>query len=224
MANLAEQAARLNRATGMRARRAARASFALLTDRTRLPDPLPLLDLLPVGGLVILRHYGAPERADLACRLARQCRARRLGLLVAGDLAMAVALGAGLHLAEARAREANARIRLWHRRTGRVLSVAAHSRPALARAARIGADLALLSPVFVTASHPEARPLGALRFRLLARGARLPVWALGGVNSFTVRALRASRAAGIATVGGLLAPSPVSLRSSPAPEFGRRSG
>ncbi len=203
MANLAEQAARLNRTAPGRMRGATRASFALLTDRDRLPDPRPPLDRLPAGSLVVLRHYGAPGRAALAKALARACRERRLTLIVANDLDLAVALDAGLHLPETRMRIAGARVRLWHRRTRRLLSAAAHSRMALARAAMLGADIALLSPVFVTASHPDASPLGALRFRVLVRGACVPVWALGGVDNRTIRALHRSGAAGIATVSGL---------------------
>jgi thiamine-phosphate pyrophosphorylase len=195
MANLAERARRLNRGMG--------GGFALLTDELRLPDPMPMLRRLPAGSLVVLRHYGARNRDALAQRLARACRARRLIFLVADDFSLAVSLGAGLHLPEARARMAGARIRLWHRQRGAVLSVAAHSRMALLRAARLGADLALLSPVFATASHPGARPLGMLRFRALARDAELPVWALGGVTGRTMRAIGHSAARGAATVGNL---------------------
>ena len=195
MTNLAERARRLNDAmTG---------GFALLTDHARMPDPLPLLPLLPPGSVVILRHYDAPGRVALAHRLAKACRARRLALVIADDLDLAVALHAGLHLPEGRARDAGPRIRLWHRRTRFVLSAAAHSRPALARAARLGADFALLSPVFPTASHPDAKPLGAMRFRALTRGAPLPIWALGGVTARRMLQLKNSGAAGVATVGNL---------------------
>ncbi len=192
---LAEQAGRLNRG--------GKTGLALLTDRARVADPLPLLRWLPRGSLVVLRHYDAPGRIGLARRLARACRARRLILLIADDLGLAVELGAGLHLPEARARIAGAPVRLWHRRTGRILSVAAHDRAALRRGAALGADIAFLSPVFVTPSHPGATPLGPLRFRQLARRSPLPVWALGGVSVVTARRLRASGAAGIATVGNL---------------------
>ena len=204
MANLAEQAMRLNRrARRVRARRIARGGFALLSDTVRLPDPVPLLSRMPVGGLLILRHDDAPGRAALARRLAVVCRARRLRLVIADDLGLAVALRAGLHLPEHRLRDPGARMRLWHRRTGAVLTTAAHGRDALVRAVAAGADAALLSPVFATASHPGAAPLGSLKFRLLVRGARLPVFALGGVSTATIRRLAGSGAAGVATVSGL---------------------
>lgn len=178
-------------------------SIVLVTDETRLPDPAAAMERLPPGTGVLLRHYGVPGRAALARRLAAVARRRRLILLVAGsDWRLAAKVGAaGVHLPEALARNAaDPGLRLWQRR-GHLLSVAAHDPAALARAARLGADAALLSPVFPTASHPGAVCLGALRFALWARRAALPVLALGGVNRVTARALR--HAAGLAAIGGL---------------------
>ncbi len=177
--------------------------LVLVTDEQRLADPCPPAARLPAGSLVILRHYGVSERRDLAERLARLCRARRLRLLVAGDLDLAVAVGAGVHLPEWLARLPQPRLRLWHRRRNGLLSVAAHGRMALVRAARLKADLALLSPVFPTASHPHSRGLGVLAFRRLVGRAETPVYALGGVNAATIRQLRDSGAAGVAAVSGL---------------------
>ncbi|MGE5476415.1 MAG: thiamine phosphate synthase [Bacteroidales bacterium] len=179
-------------------------ALILVTDETRLADPLPALDRLPPGAGVLLRHYSCANRPGLARALARAARRRRVALLVGGgDWRLAAAVGAdGVHLPETLARTlADPGLRLWLRR-GHVLSVAAHSRAALARAAGLGADAALLSPVFPTASHPGAPTLGATRFALWARAARLPVVALGGVNGRTARALRC--AAGCAAIGGLL--------------------
>jgi thiamine-phosphate pyrophosphorylase len=178
-------------------------ALALLTDARRLPDPLAAAARLPAGSFVILRHYGAAERDLLAQRLAVLCRARRLALLVAADFDLAVALKSGLHLPEGLVAKASVRIRLWHRRGGRWLTAAAHGRSALVRAAALRADAALLSPVFPTASHPAARPLGPVVFRRLVRQAGLPVYALGGVNAATILRLSGSGAAGVAAVSGL---------------------
>lgn len=192
---LAELAQRLNRRRGV-------PPLVLMTDPR--VDPLPLAALLPPGSAVILRHYGVPERAALGRALARLCRRRRLLLLVAGDARLAAALRAdGLHLPEGLARGA-ARSLAWLRRRNGILSVAAHSRPALVRAQRLRADWATLSPVFSTASHPGAASLGPRRFATLARAAGLPVLALGGITACNVRRLRG--AAGVATVSGLQVP------------------
>jgi len=72
------------------------------------------------------------------------------------------------------------------------------------RAARAGADAALLSPVLPTASHPGARVLGAVRFAALCARAPLPVYALGGIGRGTARRLHGARVAGIAAIGGVI--------------------
>lgn len=175
----------------------------LVTDEARLPDPAAAMMALPPGSAVLLRHYGAPDRAGLARRLATLARRRRLALIVAGaDWRLAASVGAaGVHLPEGLARTlADPGLRLWLR-GGHLLSVACHRPAALARAAALGADMALLSPVFPTASHPGAATIGPLRFALWAGRAALPVLALGGVTPRTARALRGH--AGWAAIGGL---------------------
>lgn len=176
--------------------------MVMLTDELRLPDPFPLVARLPPGSMVIFRHYQMPKRAELAGRLAKLCRARRLRLVIAGDLGLAVSLACGLHLPEGLAAQAQARIRLWHWRRHGLLTAAAHSRKGLHKAAHLGADAALLSPVFPTLSHPGATSLGLLTFRQLVRRASVDIYALGGITTATVIALVGSGAAGIAAIGG----------------------
>ena len=173
----------------------------LVTDDTRLPDPLAAARTLPPGSLVILRYRDVSRRQALGRGLRLICRHRRLHLLVAGDLDLALRLGAGIHLPEAMVPCPPPRLRLWRRRGNRpFLTAAAHGRAGLAAARRLGADAALLAPVFATASHPGQRPLGVLAFRGLVRFAGLPVYALGGVTGRSVNHLRGSRAAGLAAV------------------------
>ncbi|MDR3439587.1 thiamine phosphate synthase [Telmatospirillum sp.] len=217
MRTLADLASHLNFAGRRQGRRqagkpeAALPPIILVTDQDRLPDPLPVAAQLPVGSLVIFRHYDDADRYRLAARLARLCRARRLHFLIAGDLDMAVSLGSGLHLPEGLVKQASARIRLWHRHRRHLLTAAAHGRSAVVSAGRLGADATLLSPVFPTASHPGKPGLGLLAFRRLARLADLAVFALGGVSSTTVRGLAGSGAAGVAAIGGLARRDPAGV-------------
>ena len=202
-ASLAEAALRLKGGRGAAPRPACiLPACILIAERERLADLEPAIAKLPRGSAVILRDYGAADRAAYAARLARLCRSRRLRLLVAGDVRLALAVGAqGLHLPEAAACSGDRRWRLW-RKPGWLVTAAAHSPRAVARARRAGADALLLSPVFATASHPEATPLGPLRFAAWARQARLPVYALGGMTAASTRRLAGSGAAGIAAIGG----------------------
>lgn len=175
----------------------------LVTDARRLPDPLPAMARLPPGTGVILRHYGDTARERLGRAVARLARRRRLLLLVAGDWRLAAELGAaGLHLPEGLARHGLLAGALgWVRRRRRLLLVACHGIAALGRARALGANAALLSPAFATASHPGAPAIGAVRFGLWAWRAGLPVIALGGMNRRTLARLPPGSAAGMAAVG-----------------------
>lgn len=172
----------------------------LFTDETRLADPLPAIAALPPGSGVVFRHYSDPGRGALARAVAELCRERGVLLVVAGDATLARAIGAaGLHLPEGIARRG--RPRRWRRRPGSVLTVSAHSRRAICCAVEVGADAVFLAPVFATASHPAARPLGVLRFAALTRGCPLPVYALGGMSPAAMRRLRGTGCRGIAGIG-----------------------
>jgi len=169
----------------------------LFTDERRVADPRPSVARLPRGlAGVVLRHDGDPRRAELGRALARICRARRLALVVAGDVRLASALGAGVHLRGGR----------WpgHVRTRRgLLTSSAHGQAELRRARQAGAHLAFLSPAFPTPSHPETDGLGPARWSRLARGACLPVAALGGVDHMTVRRLPVGLCCGVGAIGAL---------------------
>lgn len=178
--------------------------LVLVTDR-RLADPVGAVARLPRGAAVILRDPDPAARAMLGRRLAPLCRARGVMLLVSGDWRLAARLGAaGVHLPEGLARRGELAALLgWRARRGAILSVAAHGAAALHRAGELGADLALLSPVFATRSHPGAPTLGPVRFAVLARGAGLPVLALGGLTPKTARRLAGCGVWGVAAIDAL---------------------
>jgi thiamine-phosphate pyrophosphorylase len=173
----------------------------LFTDARRLPDPRPAASRLPRGlAGVVLRHDGEPGRETLGRDLARICRSRNLVLVVAGDSRLATALGAGIHL---RAGRWPCPVRRARLRRGQVVTSSAHGPADLRRARRAGAMLTFLSPVFATASHPGSPTLGPARWARIARSARMPVAALGGIDGMSIRRLPVTVCKAIGAIGGL---------------------
>lgn len=136
--------------------------------------------------------------------LTRQYEARLI-IHTQADVALAVDAD-GVHVSAADIR-AMPQIRRWLQENGVeaetaarwCLSASCHNADELEQARKAGADFALLSPVFPTASHPEATALGTERFFRLASATSLPVVALGGISpenrcllaGFPVAAIRA---------------------------------
>ena len=120
---------------------------------------------LPRGSGVIFRHYHlAPrERATRLAQIRRLCRRFGHRLEIAGQ-------GYGPPAP--------------HRRLA-----TAHDLREIGRANRCGAQAVLISPVFPTRTHPGAATLGRVRLLLLARHARKPVIALGGMTAHKFRGL-----------------------------------
>jgi thiamine-phosphate pyrophosphorylase len=143
----------------------------LMTDERQGEELWTALERLPRGSGIVFRHYGLArrERRELFERVRRVARRRRLFLLASGHGLR----GDGAHGGRGRG----------------FRSASAHDLAELKTAERSGAKIVFLSPVFPTRSHPEARTLGRVRFGLIASQARIPVIALGGMDSRRARRL-----------------------------------
>jgi thiamine-phosphate pyrophosphorylase len=197
---VAEKRARLNLARGA-ARLAAQhntrlPALVLMTDDDRLSDPLGAAHALPRGSMVIVRARQSVHRAELAAEILKIATERSLFVLIAADAALAARLGAdGLHLPEARAREA-AHWRTLHPRW--VITTSTHGTSRIPPAV----DAVFLTSVFPTQSHKARAHLGPMKASVIAATIRKPVYALGGIDS--CNAARLSNAfAGIAAIGAL---------------------
>jgi 8-oxo-dGTP diphosphatase len=126
-------------------------------------------------------------------------RARPHGaqVLVNSDIELTLRLGAdGVHLAAAQLARLERRPALgW-------CAGSCHNAEELMRAAQLGVDFAVLGPVRATPSHPDSTPLGWEGFTALARGASLPVFALGGMRPGDLETAWRHGAQGIAMVRG----------------------
>jgi thiamine-phosphate pyrophosphorylase len=152
----------------------------LMTDERQGEGLWAALDRLPRGAGIVFRHYGLrpAERRCLFERVRKIAARRRLLLLAAGAQPLP---GDGRHGAPTRRGLASASV---------------HDLRALKAAERAGVHLVFLSPVFATRSHPGGKTLGRVRFGMVARHARVPVIALGGVGARRGRSLRALGAYG----------------------------
>ena len=150
-------------------------------------------------GLVQLRAKSLDEPAlvELARRAAEICRRGGAKLLVNADPATARRCGAGgVHLTARR---------LEGFRAGQgagfpLAGASCHDARDLERARAAGCDFAVLGPVRATPTHPGAPVLGWAGFEDLARGAGLPVFAIGGLGEDDVGAARRSGGQGVAAI------------------------
>jgi 8-oxo-dGTP diphosphatase len=162
------------------------------------PDALlasiPLLAADGVRLLIVRAPELAPgQRVQLTRRVRQIRRGTGLRLLLSGTALEARQAGAcGLHSTAA------ALAGLVQRPPARLWAVSAHNARDVERAAALGADVALVSPVLPTASHPGDQPLGWDGLRELVAASPLPVYAQGGLGPGDIGAARSAGALGVA--------------------------
>lgn len=154
------------------------------------------LQRLPHGSALIYRHYhlSGPARRKRFDALSAIARSLGHWIILSADAATAHQWDAeGIYGPPQRLTGTTGLIRL----------ATVHDEGEIAAANRIGADAALLSPVFPTRSHPGGVALGPARFRELAQLAEMPVIALGGMTPETAQKLGWPR---WAAIDGLVSP------------------
>ena len=162
----------------------------LMTDERQGDALWDALARVPRGAGVVFRHHATPagERRRLFARVQSVARRRNLVLIRAG----------GVHF---RGEDG------VHARRGRgVVTWPVHSRTQAIAAWRAGAQVAFVSPLYATRSHPGARGVGASRAAGFARGLPLRVVALGGMDERRFARIRALSFHGYAAIdawGGL---------------------
>jgi len=172
------------------------ANLIFMTDENRVRDPAEVCMCLPSGSIIIARDYNHPDRTGLVYSLRRITRARQQFLLVAGDPVLARRVDAdGLHLPEYMLNDPPNLAAFG------LVSAACHSHRALIKAEKLGVDFAMVSPVFMTNSHPDVKAIGVHRLARLAAISKVPLVALGGINVRNAAQLRPVNLIGIAAIG-----------------------
>ncbi len=174
---------------------------------------LPALAQLPKGAGLVFRHYALamPERRALFAAARKIARARRIVIVLAGPVREARAWRAdGVHgvrgmkglktplilrlpkdrPSHPKEAKSSAPLRQAQRERKWIKTAPVHNLRELIAAERARVDLVFLSPVFATRSHLGGRTLGRRGFAALARRAKAPAIALGGMNARRARALK----------------------------------
>jgi 8-oxo-dGTP diphosphatase len=133
----------------------------------------------------------------LASEVLRLAHAHGAKVLINADIELARRTGAdGVHLTAMQLAQLCQRPELpW-------VGASCHSMQELRAAESLGADFAVLGPVFATPTHPDAALLGWDGFAVLAQGALIPVYALGGLKPAMLDAARKRGAHGLAMISG----------------------
>ena len=124
--------------------------------------------------------------------------------LVNDDLALADALGIGVHLPARHLRALTTRPLPLER----PVLASCHDLDEVRHAQALGCDAVVLGPVLPTASHPGAPGIGWDAFERLRENVALPIYAIGGLGRDDVDLARTHGAQGIAAIRGLWPDAP----------------
>ena len=155
------------------------------------------IERLPRGSGIVFRHYHlkADARRERFDAVARTARGRHL-ILLSDTPRRARRWGAdGVYSSEGQLRRTDGR-RL-------VVAMPAHDVRELNAAKRRGADLAFLSPIYGTRSHPGSLPMAPIERHRLIERSPVPIILLGGMTRRCAIALRRLGAHGWGAIDGL---------------------
>ena len=161
--------------------------------RGRAPMMASIRERLAAGlKMLQVRDKGLPDREAYARAVVKAAHARGAKVLVNGG----PDIGDGLHIPAAQLMQLAVRPR-----TG-LAGASCHNAAELERAMALELDFAVLGPVKATPTHPGARALGWEGFADIARGASIPVYAIGGLRRADLEAAWRAGAHGLAMVTG----------------------
>ena len=143
------------------------------------------------------KHLDRDALAAFARRVVALAKPFGAAVLINGDAALAAEVGAdGVHLTSAQVATLSVRpAQAW-------VGASCHTAGDLRAAEKLGVDFAVLGPVLATPTHPDAQPMDWEGFESLAKGALIPVYALGGVTCAMLDEARLRGAHGIAMLRG----------------------
>jgi len=162
------------------------------------------LDKVLTLGIKLLQFRAKAMQQDawstLAEKVINRCRAAQAICLLNTSSEQAIALQAdGLHLDSRQLHSVASRPvpnSMW-------LAASCHTNEDLSQAQKIGADFVVVSPIKATKSHPEAKPIGWQGLKAFTERAKIPVFALGGMDSSDLEEAHNNGAQGISAIRSL---------------------
>lgn len=149
--------------------------------------------------LIQVRDRNLADRTGFAKKVVDLAHRNGAKVLVNGGPAEkdgTCAMGDGIHFT------ARQLMTLKERPARGLAAASCHTREELARAMQLELDFAVLGPVRETASHRGAATLGWDGFAAIARGASIPVYAIGGMRREEIEAAWRAGAHGLAMISG----------------------
>lgn len=182
----------------------------LITDRKQTlgRDLLSVIEEALTGGVraVQLREKDLASRAlyELAMEIRKITSRHGARLFINDRVDIAMAVNAdGVHLGEESMPTCQARAILGNTK---LIGVSCHGSTGILHAQDQGADFVTLGPVYHTPSKARyGEPMGIAQFEAVAKAARIPVFALGGIKRGNVPEVIAGGASGISLISAVLA-------------------
>lgn len=169
-----------------------------ITDCERAPHWAEVIAGLPASSAVIIRDYDHREREVYARQIVAFAKRCGVKALVAGDVGLARKVSAdGFHMPEYQLCQP-----MPSHHGFSLVTAAAKSQKSRLRAATLGVDMVLCSPIFKTQSHSGVKGMGIHRLSRIIARSPVPIVALGGINDATLKKLNDTGLAAFAAIDG----------------------
>lgn len=166
-------------------------------DQTQVLDNLRVMLVRGVRLIQLrLKSYETAVTEALVQRIVAECRDYQVQLLLNSAVSCnSGGVAQGIHLTS------RDLMRCKQRPPGyRWAAASCHNLQELRQAEKIGVDFIVLAPVLKTRSHPLTEPLGWRQFAELTEQAKLPIFALGGLQLADLERARLAGAQGISGI------------------------
>jgi thiamine-phosphate pyrophosphorylase len=177
-------------------------SIFFFTDQKRIGGKIEnifdVIKNLPQNSAVIVREYNLKpdERLHFAQKIMEIATPKNLPVLIGKDWNLAEKIGAnGVHFSDR-----DQSLIIPKKRGEMILSYSCHSLESIIQAEKLKADLLFYSPIFLSKSHLNQKPIGIDGLKNFTKKTKLPVYALGGIDEKNIELLENT---GISGIGGI---------------------